>query len=105
MILGEKISESDFKNQYGTKIEKDTDKILEKTKKRIHPSLLQTLTFFIQQWYYRSNIQENSYDYQYWSGKGWLQANRAYYTDQKVGISKRILSRVFGRLIIQFILK
>lgn len=42
-------------------------------------------------------------DYQYWREKGWMDRNKYYYTDAKIGIGKKLLARVAVALIMVYL--
>lgn len=104
LVLGANSSDTEILETCGGKIEKDIAKIVRKAARVTNPTFIQALTFYIQQWYYLNKVDRDSHDFRYWNDMGWLNPRRAYYTDQKMAYSKRLLARAFGKLIIRFML-
>jgi len=56
------------------------------------PSLGGVLGFKIRKTLHNIAIDETNADYKYWYEQGWLEDDKQYYYDTRVGISKRIIA-------------
>ncbi len=105
IVLGAKSKKEEFMPKYSNLLRKDMKKVLGRLRRTRSPSFIQVMTYHIQKWFYNNKTAKESYDYQYWLGKGWLDRRRKYYSDSKIGILKNIGTKVIGTFIIKVVLR
>jgi hypothetical protein len=67
------------------------------------PSLYSLISFKVQQLYWLKHEKKNeTYDYQYWDKKGWLNKECTYYIPHKSNILKSIFVKLLGKIIALF---
>lgn len=103
-ITGAKIEKAAFEEQYRQKIERIANKITRSVNKYKKPSLIAIMTFQIQKMYYLDSSRQDTYDYKFWKEKGWLEKEKAYYTEEKIGTLKAKSAMFLGKLIMKFVL-
>jgi hypothetical protein len=68
--------------------------------KRYHkPSLSSVLGFKIRKTLHKIARDETNADYKYWFEKGWLEDDKQYYYDTRIGIIKRIIAGLVNLLV------
>lgn len=105
LVLGAH-SDAGFVNErYRDLLKTDMEKVIKKAGNKNKPSLLQLITFSIQQCYYKNKADKQTYDYKYWKNKGLLEDRNYYFSQADGNTFKRIISRMTGKIIAKILLK
>ncbi len=105
LVMGARIDEDTFIKANDSILRRDAEAILRKLSSARGPSFIQVLTFRIQRWYYLHRMDRSSYDYQHWNSQHWLEKGRYYYSEEPVGVCKRVLADLLGWGIIRLVLR
>jgi multimeric flavodoxin WrbA len=91
---------------YQGKIRRIAEKILGgETNSSLKPTLVSLLFFKVQQRYYLNMPAEDSIDYSYWKGKGWLEPSCHYYIKYQANPLKIFIARGLAWIIAKIVLK
>lgn len=103
--LGAFMETQAMKVRYGTKIKRAAEGLLNniKNQKALKPSFYSLTVFKIQQKYWQKRKDaSNTFDYTYWSSKGWFEPQCEYYISNEASWIKVKAARLFGSIIAMF---
>ena len=105
LVLGAH-SDAVFVNEkYRELLKTDMEKVIKKSGNKNKPTLLQLITFSIQQYYYKNKADKQTYDYKYWKNKGFLENKNYYFSLTHENAVRKIISRMTGKIITNVLLK
>lgn len=83
--------------KHAKKLDALADRFLKKlnSARRNAPTVFSLVSFYYNRRYYERE-DRTSYDYLHWKEKGWLEKDRAYFTDVKVSLFQKIAAHILG---------
>lgn len=102
---GARMSMGEFEGAYQERIARAVLEIERAASRAARPSFTALMAFAIQKDFYLRREDKSSVDYRYWSGRGWLDAGRAFYAEGGFGAPKAWAAKFLGRLVSALILK
>lgn len=102
--LGAISATEDIRNRYFTKIQRSARRLVRSIRKQpFSPSFYSLIAFTVQQSYWRrSEAFENTFDYAFWKGAGWLEQGKRYYDPAMARSPKAIFARLLGKFVALF---